>query len=131
MPKEMETVVLDAFAYLVENFGFRNVSTNIHAPEFWSTFHNETTAVTIHYEMGSEPWVELAELKRENDHVVERNRVALEFLVQERAPQEGSLRARADDDEEARRIIYAKARQLRQYGGDVLRGDFHVFPRLK
>jgi hypothetical protein len=127
----MEAVVLDAFAYLVENFGFRYLSTSMHAPECWSTFHNETTAVTVHYEIGSQPWVELAKLKRNGDRVVEQSRAALEFLVQERAPEEVSLRTSGDDDEERRRAIYTKARQLREYGSDVLRGDFHVFPRLQ
>ena len=130
-PTEIETIVLDAFAYLLESFGFRYLSTNTHTPECWSTFHNETTAVTVHYEVGSEPWVELAELKREGNRVVERNRVALHFLVEERAPQEVSLRGPGDDDEGTRRVIYEKARQLQQYGSDILRGDFHVFPRLK
>jgi hypothetical protein len=130
-PTEMETVVLDAFGYLVESFGFRYLSTSTHAPECWSTFHNETTAVTVHYEIGSQPWVELAALERKGDRVVEQNRAALEFLLQERAPQEASLRVSGNDDEETRRAIYAKARQLREYGSEVLRGDFQIFPRLK
>ena len=130
-PTEFEKVVLDAFAYLVESFGFRYLSTSMHAPECWSTFHNGTTAVTVHYEIGSQLWVELAELKRDDDRIVERNRSALEFLVQERAPQEVPLTTRGNDDEETRRVIYEKARQLREYGEEVLRGDFRVFPRLK
>jgi hypothetical protein len=130
-PAEVEKVVLDAFAYLVENFGFRYLSTSMHAPECWSTFHNETTSVTIHYEIGSQPWVEIAKLKREGDRIVEQNRAALEFLIQERAPGEVLLTTSGHDEEGTRRVIYAKARQLREYGSDVLRGDFRVFPRLK
>jgi hypothetical protein len=130
-PIEFETIVLDAFHYLISDFGFRCLSTNMHAPECWTAFHSVTTAVIVHFELGSQPWVELAELKREGDQIVERNRAALEFLVRERAPQEASLRARDDSDEEVRRVIYEKARQLREYGKDVLSGDFRVFPRLK
>jgi hypothetical protein len=129
-PTQIETIVLDAFAYLVDSFGFHYVSTDIHAPECWSTFRNATTAVTVHFELGSSAWVELAELRRQGDNIVERNRSALEFLVKERAPREAALRSN-DSDEDVKRLIYEKARQLREYGSDVLRGDFHVFPRLR
>lgn len=130
-PIEFEKTVLDAFQYLLNDFGFRYLSTNVHAPECWATFHNSTTAVTVHFEMASQPWVELAKLKHDADTIVETNRSALEFLVQERAPEEMKVRANVDDDEEIRQVIYDKARQLRDYGRDVLQGDFTVFPRLK
>lgn len=130
-PIEFERVILDAFQYLIDDFAFRYLSTNMHAPECWATFHGPTTAVTIHFELGSQPWVELAELKQDNGRVVEHNRSALEFLVQERAPLEALARTSPNGDEEMRRVIYEKARQLREYGKDVLQGDFRVFPRLK
>jgi len=130
-PMEFESIVLEAFGYLVDTFGFRYVSTDIHAPECWSTFHNSTTAVTVHFDLGSQPWVELAELKRVGGQVFEQNRAALEFLVKERAPQEAALPTKETGDEWTKTVIREKARQLRAYGEDVLKGDFRIFPRLK
>ena len=129
-PVEFERTVLDAFQYLLNDFGFRYLSTNMHSPECWATFHNSTTAVTVHFEMASRPWVELAKLKHDGGSI-ETNRSALEFLVHERAPEEAKVRANVYDDEEIRQVIYDKAHQLRDYGRDVLQGDFSVFPRLK
>jgi hypothetical protein len=131
LPTELEAVALDAFRYLIDDYGFRYVSTSMHAPECWSTFHNATTAVTVHFELGSAPWVELAELKRHGGRIVEQNRSALEFLVQERAQREETTRVDAGADEQGERAIYEKARQLRMYGEDVLTGDFRIFPRLR
>src|SRR5437879_674229 len=92
-PTEFEEAVLGAFAFLVKDFGFRYVVTSMHAPECWSVFHNATTAVIVHYELGSRPWVEVAELKHDGNRIVERHRSALDFLVQERAPHEARLTA--------------------------------------
>jgi hypothetical protein len=129
IPIEFESVVLEAFGYLIDSFGFRYLSTHIHSPECWSTFHNSTTAVTVHFELGSQPWVELAELKRDGGCIFEQNRVALEFLVKERAPQETALITN-ESDEQTKAAIREKARQLRAYAEDVLKGDFRIFPRL-
>lgn len=129
-PIEFETIVLDAFAYLMFDFGFRFLGTSVHTPACWSTFHNMTTAVTVHFEMGSLPWVELAELKLYDGRFVERNRSALELLVQERAPRQ-VLAAGRGSDEEIRRALYEKGCQLHKYGAEILRGDFRVFDRLK
>jgi len=130
-PTEIESAVLDAFQYLMTDFGFSYQSTSMHAPECWSTFWNTTTAVTIHYELGSLPWVELAELVRDSSRVIERNRTSLEFLLTERAPEEAGIPAGRSDEVDVKHVIYEKARLLRQYGQDVLGGDFRIFPRLK
>jgi len=128
-PGELEEAVSSAFAYLTESFGFKRLSATAHGREFWSTFHNETTAVTVHYEIGGPVWVELARLETYSGKRVERDRCALEFLLQERAPQEPSLPWRTDED--LCFMIREKARQLREYGSDILNGDFRIVPRLK
>lgn len=87
--------------------------------------------MTVHFELRSQPWLVFAELRREGGRTVERNRSSLDLLLQERAPEKAPVRASADDNEEIRRMIFEKARQLRDYGRDVLQGDFQVFPRLK
>lgn len=131
LPSDFEAVILDAFRFLIDDYGFRYLAMSVHAPGCWSTFHNATTAVTVHFEIGSLPWVELAEIKHHRGRIIEQNRSALEFLVQERAPQEPALRIDPEKEDEIKRAIYEKARQLRTYGKDVLTGDFRVFPRLR
>lgn len=124
-----EQKVLEAFRYLIDDYGYQRQSTSIHAPECWTTFRSVTTAVTVHYEIGSTPWVELAELVRDGDRAVERRRTSLELLLRERAPDEQTFTAASDDD--IPRALREKARQLRTYGDDILRGDFSVFPRQR
>jgi len=75
--------------------------------------------------------VELAELVRDSSRVIERNRTSLEFLLTERAPEEAGILAGRSDEVDVKHVIYEKARLLRQYGQDVLGGDFRIFPRLK
>jgi hypothetical protein len=130
-PTEFEDSVLDAFAFLVNDFGFRYKSMRVHAPECWCVFHNVTTGIVVHYELGSRPWVEMAELRHHGDRVIEVRRSALEFLLQQRAPLEAGSTSRCDGDEELRRAICAQASSLRDHGGDLLRGDFAIFPRLQ
>lgn len=99
-------------------------------PECWSTFHSQTTAVVVHYEAGSPPWVVLARLEMVRGQILERDQSALAFLVAERS-QKSSISGKPSNDEDLRRIIHLQAGQLREYGKDVLRGDFKIFPRLK
>ena len=129
-PDDFESAVLGAFQYLISDFGFCYLSTRVHMPECWSTFHNQTTSVVVHYEAGSPPWVVLARLEVIRDRTEVRDQAALAFLVHERS-QNVSIPERPLNDEDLRRMIDLNARQLREYGEDVLRGDFRIFPRLE
>lgn len=130
-PADFESLVLDAFSYLISDYGFIYAETSVHSPECWATFQNARTRVTVHTELGSQPWVVLAEVQRKTGYTVVLREAALEFLIQERAVDEKLLMIDPDNDAQMKRLIYEKARQLREYGTDVLRGDLRVFPRLR
>jgi hypothetical protein len=124
----------ESFRFLVDNFGFRRISSSSEAPEVWVHLRNATTGVTVHREIGSEPWVEVSRLESVSGTTVERERYALDFLLAARSAQ-GQLRGRevAPGPHAVRpsSSLAEKAALLHANGEEVLRGDFRIFPQLK
>src|SRR5262249_62266318 len=76
------------------------------------------------------PWVELPRLEQTNTRSAER--YDLSFLLTERDPSwKGSPRCDDIDDPRLPTFLNELAEKLRQFGSDVLRGDFSIFPQLK
>src|SRR6185436_4039696 len=92
--EDFNTQVDESFRFLIDNFGFRKISSASQAPEAWVHFRNATTGVTVHREIGSEPWVEISRLESVSGNTVERERYALDFLLAARSPQ-GQMRVAA------------------------------------
>jgi hypothetical protein len=114
------------FRFLVDDYGFRVIGGDVAAYEAWVVFENGTTRVTVSYEIGSAPWVEIARLERAGAKVVVRDETSLELLLHTRGrPDPFAGRVHADiPDDELDRMLAVKAANLREEAGELLRGDF-------
>src|SRR5438477_3976686 len=120
------------FDFLIIRFGFRHVGSSMHAPECSTVYENSTTRITVAFELGSGPWVELERKVSSFLNIGRRERYDLAFLLMERVPDETRTDNITDlDDPELPKVLEGLGRQLEEYGSDVLRGDFSVFPRLR
>ncbi len=133
LASEFERDVRESFSFLKEEFGFQPQEVRAHLPEMWVTFASAAAEVTIIYEVGSTPWVELARRGTCDGKLVKTETSSVELLLEERAPSTGIPECEiAGPGTEAFRIcLRAKAAALREFGSDILRGNFDVFPRLR
>jgi len=129
---EFEGAALQHFEYLKKDYGFGDPEIGGEGIEGWVLFKNPTTAVRVMYEIGASPWVQLLRLKPGTRGTEGAEVSSLELLLVERAPALGGnehgigeLSAQKLAD-----IVAEKARMLKVFGEDVLKGDFHVFTRL-
>jgi hypothetical protein len=121
-----------AFDYLVTVYGFKCTTERAIGPEAWVVFESATTRITVHYEMGAAPWVEIGRLEDVKGRRVATKTVGLDLLVRERGE---ILRDDVDpprdlSSTELSTMLQARARLLAEVGEDLLRGNFESFPRL-
>jgi hypothetical protein len=122
-----------AFEYLVSEYGFHRESEKAAGAEAWVVYENATARVTVHYELGAEPWVEIGRLEVRNGQLVQPNSIGLDLLLRERGkPLLDEVTVPRDIDvPELSRMISIRAKRLRSFGEDLLRGDFQSFPKLQ
>lgn len=125
--------VRSAFEFLINDYGFRVAAEKALGAEAWVTYENATTTVTVHYELGAEPWVEIGRLELRNGQMVQPSSIGLELLLRERGkPLSDAIDVPRDmGDAENSRMIALRAERLRAFGDDLLRGDFRSFPKLQ
>ena len=133
LKRRFEELAGNSFRFLVDDYAFKLVKTEEHLPEMWVTFKNPTTAVTVSFELGSAPWIEIGKLERVGDQTLQTGRSSLELLLKHRAPEETIYFDPIYDiyDLKLRSVLEEKARQLRQYAEDFLCGDFREFVPVK
>ena len=124
----------DAFRFFVDEYGFEKVSTNVHPPECEIKYQNETTGIAITYEWGGVIWVDVSRLTRTTTEVVEDEGYSLGLLmleccpsrdINEFYPSEGE-----SPDQYVERVLFDCAKVLKEYGTEILRGNFRLFPKL-
>jgi hypothetical protein len=122
-----------AFSYLVSDYGFRLTGKRVLGAEAWVTYESETTRITIHYELGAEPWIEIGRLEVRDGKVVQPASIGLDLLLRERGkPLNDQLSEPRDIGEsEISRMVATRAERVRSLGDDFLRGDFRAFPKLQ
>src|SRR5689334_11879674 len=76
----------EAFAFMVDDYGFEKVSTKAHPPECAIKYQNVTTGVTITYEWGGVVWADLICLRPTSAEVVEDERYTVDVLMLECCP---------------------------------------------
>ena len=128
LSKIFEALVRKNFGFLYESYGFSYVKTEQHLPEIWTTFTGPSTSIIVHFEMGCPPWIEARKHEKRAGKIIQTGR-SLERLLQERAPHEETPRTPIFEvsDPELDRMLQTKARQLREYGDEILRGDIQAF----
>jgi len=121
-----------AFDYLTTTYGFARSTEQAAGPEAWVIFESPATRITVHYELGAVPWVEIGRLEDLDGQLVQTREIGLDLLARERG------KALNDDVEPPRDLsstelsvlLQARARLLAEVGDDLLRGDYQSFPRL-
>ena len=133
MRPEFARDVWESFGFLTDEFGFQPGEVTIHLPELWVSYSTDATEITIIYEVGSTPWVELARRGNWHGKLVKTETSSLELLLEERTPSASILECEAGQPgtEAFRACLRAKATALRRFGADILGGNFDVFPRLR
>lgn len=124
---------LDAFSFLVSEYGFTLMTQSAVGPEAWVVYETPTTRVTAHYELGAEPWIEIGRLELRDSKIVQPASVGLELVARVRgaAPEKHMHTARDLSGDELHVIMRSRAETLRSYADDLLSGDFHRFPELE
>lgn len=123
----------EAFEYLVNEYGFHRKSEKAAGSEAWVVYENPTTRVTVHYELGAEPWVEIGRIEMRDGERVQPNSIGLDLLLRERGKPLGDevTVPREIDSPELSRMIMTRAERLHTLGDDLLRGDFRAFQKLQ
>jgi hypothetical protein len=122
-----------AFDYLTTEYDFCLKAQGAAGPEAWIVYENQTTRVTVHYEIGAEPWVEIGRLEVRDGEIVQPNSTGLALLLRERGqPLDDEVTVARDIGEsEIAQMVSVRAARLRTVGDDLLRGDFRAFPKLQ
>lgn len=123
----------ESFGYLDTDYGFRLISTGSSGPGAWVTYENETTRVTVNWELGSAPWVEIGRLEVRGNALVQPASIGLHLVLRERGrPLLDELDVPRDlSTAEITEMTRTRAVALHEFGRDLLCGDFSAFPRLQ
>ena len=127
---DFERIIIKTFRGLESKHGFK-MSEAVYSPKgCMAQFQNTTTSVVLHYEIGEEPWLDIADVKDAE------NKSTLGWLLVERGIQKAPTPAAAfhstplaEKDLEA--SLEKKNQQLIEYGMDFINGDFSLMPALQ
>jgi hypothetical protein len=121
-----------AFDYLVTRYGFQRTTEQAIGPEAWVVFESTTTRITVHYEMGGAPWIEIGRLEDRNGRRVQTKEIGLDLVLREKgkALKDEVVPPRDLSGTELSAMLHARARLLADVAEDLLRGDFRSLPRL-
>ena len=125
-----EGMVDKAFWDLEAKHGFKKIETKYADRSVAVRFQNSTTELLPNYEIGETPWLEIADL-----HNAE-NKSTLGWLMVELGVEEAPTPAQAFqpttlEDGQLEPTLQKMGQQLREYGADLLRGDFGILPKLQ
>ena len=125
-----EGMVDKAFWGLEAKHGFKKTETSFVDRTCTVQFQNSTTEVLLNYELGNMPWLAIADV-----HNVE-NKSTLGWLLVElgkdAAPTpEQAFHPTPLKDDQLDPILKKMGQQILDYGGDLLKGDFAILPKLQ
>ena len=127
---EFERIVTSAFRSLEARHGFKMGEAVYSQKNCTIQYHNPTTNVTLHYELGREPWLDISDTSNAE------NKSTLGWLLVERgvmkspAP-EAAFRSTSLPDEKLAADLEKKIHQLIEHGADLIKGDFSLMPKLQ
>lgn len=127
---EFERIVIKTFRGLESRHGFKKGEAVYSNKSYEMQYHNATTNVTIHYELGGEPWVAIADTKdAENKSTLGWLLVEL-GIIKEPAPVD-AFRSYKLSEKDFISILERENQQLLEYGMDFINGDFSLMPELQ
>jgi len=127
---EFERIVTGAFRSLESKHGFK-MGEAVYSPKNCTIqYLNTTTDVTLHYELGREPWLDISDLKNAE------NKSTLGWLLVERGVQKtpapaDAFRSTHLPDGKLAGDLEKKVQLLIEYGADLMKGDFSLMPNLQ
>jgi len=127
---EFERIVLKAFRGLEAKHGFKRGETTFSPKNCAIQYLNTTTDVTLHYEIGREPWLDISDI----EHV--ENKSTLGWLLVERGVEKppapaDAFRSTSLPEIKLEAELEKKIGQLIEYGTDLMKGDFSLMPNLQ
>ncbi|HEY5730853.1 MAG TPA: hypothetical protein VIS72_12430 [Anaerolineales bacterium] len=127
---EFERIVTGAFRPLESRYGFKVGETAYSQKNCTVQYLNATTDVTLHYELGREPWLAIADIKNAE------NKSTLGWLLVENGVEKTPAPAAAFRSThlpvgKLASDIEKKVRQLIEHGTDLIKGDFSLMPNLQ
>ena len=125
----------ETFKFLTTDFGFEYFAAVEHPPECVIKYRNETTGISVAYEWNSSVAVDLVKLERTPAEVFEGKGYDLLLLMEIRGPEidrKEFYRVNKEwTNDYIEKLLCEYASFLSEQAGDVLTGDFSVFPELK
>ena len=127
-----EAATLRSFDYLRTDYGFTQVESGGGGIEDWILFKSPAAAIRVMYEVGGCPWVQILRLRAGAVPTRGADVTTLELLLEERDPTYRELEYGFGElsAPQIAQVVAVKAAKLREFGEDVLKGDFQVFGRL-
>ncbi len=127
---DFERIVEHAFGILEPIYGLKRIETQFRKGGVTVTFENKTTRVLLDYEIGEQPWLTL--IDRQNPG----NKSTLGWLLVElgiqKAPTpEQAFHPKPLENSRLEAVLQEMSTQVQQYGAEILRGDFSIFPKLQ
>ncbi len=125
-----ERMVEKAFSGLEARFGFKKTETKFENRSVTVRYQNTTTEIIINYEIGTKPWLEIADLKSPE------NKSTLGWvLVQEGVDKpplpEQAFHPATINEAELEPLLQKMGQQLLDHGSALLKGDFTLMPKLQ
>ena len=127
---EFERIIMKTFRGLESRHGFKKGEAVYSSKGCTVQFKNATTDVTLHYEIGEEPWLDISDVKNAE------SKSTLGWLLVERGIEKPPTPAAAFQstplaEKDLESAIEKKNQQLLEYGMDLINGDFSLMPALQ
>lgn len=127
---DFEQMVTRAFRTLESKHGFKRNETVYVKKACSVQFVNATTDITLHYEIGSEPWLSIADLQDPE------NKSTLDWLLVEKGVMKPPTPAQAFSTvqkpvSELPAMLEKKNEQLLEHARAFIKGDFSLMPALQ
>jgi hypothetical protein len=127
---DFENMVDKAFWGLEAQYGFKKIKTSFVDRTCTVQFRNTTTEIVLNYELGNTPWLEISDVNDpENKSTL--GWLLVELGVEDAPKLEQAFRPTTLSEGTLAATLQEKSQQLLEYGADLLKGDFVVFPILQ
>ena len=127
---EFEQVLDHAFRNLEAAYGLKRVETAFRTGGVTVQFQNATTRVTLEYEIKDEPWLTIADIKKPEVQST-LGWLLVELGIDPPPAPELAFQTKYLSSANLPAFIEKMCDQMLQHGGDLLRGDFSIVPRLQ
>ena len=125
-----ERMAEKAFWGLEARYGFKKTETKFENRSVTVRFQNTTTEILLNYEIGTTPWLEIA------DVLNSKNKSTLGWLLVETGIDKTPLPEQAFhpttlNENELEPVLQTMGQQLLDHGADLLKGNFAIMPKLQ